>query len=301
MDTDRFIVLRSGDLRLYLCVPDSAGGYYLGTRFDHAGVFRRIEYKGEAFADEWFADYDPYRHDCLTGPVEEFSQNGYDETLPGGIFLKPGVGLLRREDDSPYDWFHRYEIVDEGERTLKTDGVSAVFGQRLSGDGFAYKYSKTVAIEREDGIFSIRHRFHNKGKRAISGYVYNHNFFTLADSRVGAATKVDFPFPPSGHWRSEYDSVALSGGGIRFSRDLREGETVYMGDLHSGNLDNDYSFRLCNEENGLGVGVLSDARMHHAVFCAISRVACVEPHTILDVAPGQSVAWTVFYRLSDNY
>lgn len=301
MDTDRFIVLGSGDLRLYLCVPDSLGGYYRGTRFDHAGVFRRIDHKGQVFADEWFSEYDPYRHDCLTGPVEEFSQNGYDETLPGGVFLKPGIGLLRREDDSPYDWFHRYEIVDEGERTLETDGVSAVFGQKLSGDGFAYEYSKTVAVEPEDGVFSIRHRFRNTGERSISGYVYNHNFFTLADSRVGAATKVDFPFPPSGHWRSEYDSVALSGGGIRFSRDLREGETVYMGDLHSENLDTGYSFRLFNEENGLGVGVLSDARMHHAVFWAIRRMACVEPHTFLDVAPGQSVVWTIFYRLSDNY
>lgn len=297
MESDRFIVLRSGDLRLSLCVPDSSGGYYRGTRFDHAGVFRRIEYKGRVFADEWFPKYDPYRHDCLTGPVEEFSQNGYDETLPGGLFLKPGVGLLRREDDSPYDWFHLYEIVDEGKRSLETDGVSAVFGQKLSGDGFAYEYSKTVSAEPEDGAFSIRHRLLNTGRRAISGHVYNHNFFTLAGSRVGAATKVDFPFSPSGHWRSEYDSVALSEGGIRFSRDLRQGETVYMGDLHSENMDTDYSFRLFNEANALGFNVLSDAPMSHAVFWAISRVACVEPHTPLAILPGHSATWTIFYRL----
>lgn len=297
MESDGFIVLRSGDLRLFLCVPDSSGGYYRGTRFDHAGVFRRIEYKGHVFADEWFPEYDPYRHDCLTGPVEEFSQNGYEETLPGGVFLKPGVGILRREDDSPYDWFHLYEIVDEGERVLEADEASATFVQRLSGDGFAYKYSKTVAAEPEDGVFSIRHTLLNTGRRAICGHVYNHNFFTLGGADVGVATNVDFPFPPSGHWRSEYDSVALSGNGIRFSRDLRKGETVYMGDLHFGNLGTEYSFRIRNVKNGLGFDVRSDAPMSHTVFWAISRVACVEPHTPMNIYPGQSFTWTVFYRL----
>lgn len=300
MNPNEYIVLEASDLRLTLCVPDNAKGYYRGTRFDHAGVFRAIDYKGYRIADEWFPAYDPYRHDCLTGPVEEFSQNGYDETLPGGLFLKPGVGLLRREDDSPYDWFHRYEVVDEGERTLESDGRSAEFRQKLSGDGFAYEYSKVITIEPEEGAFSIRHRLDNLGERPISGYVYNHNFFTLADAGVGRATKVDFPFAPVGDWRSEYDCVELSGNGIRFSRDFVEGDKVYMGNLRPADSGTDYSFSVRNELNGLGVNVLSDAKMHHAVFWAINRVACVEPHVALDLRPSLSLSWTVLYRLQTS-
>ena len=156
MESDRFIVLRSGDLRLFLCVPDSSGGYYRGTRFDHAGVFRRIEYKGCVFTDEWFSEYDPYRHDCLTGPVEEFSQNGYERTAPGGLFLKPGVGLLRREDDSPYDWFHLYPVEDEGKRSVELSEKSVLFRQVLDAAGYGYDYRKRIVLGEEPGTFRDR-------------------------------------------------------------------------------------------------------------------------------------------------
>ena len=98
-----FVSLESGDLRLTVSVPDEKTGFYRGARFDRAGVFSRIEYGGVVFSGQWYDGHDPYRHDCLTGPVEEFSQNGYDDAAPGGLFVKPGVGILRREDEKPYD------------------------------------------------------------------------------------------------------------------------------------------------------------------------------------------------------
>ncbi len=299
MRASEFIVLRSADLRLVLCIPDSTDGYYRGTRFDHAGVFKSIEYKGNLFADAWFTKYDPYRHDCLTGPVEEFSQNGYEQAAPGGLFLKPGVGLLRREDDSPYDWFHRYEIADEGRRSLQTDESSISFRQEIDFDGFGYDYVKSIVAEKEEGTFSIRHSLINTGERQISGMVYNHNFFTLGEARTGCATKIEFPFIPAGHWRSEYDCVSLDARAIRFSRSLKEGEKVYMGDLHSSESEHsEYSFIVRNEVSGLGYTARSGAMMYHAVFWAIDRVACIEPHTPLSLCPGESVRWDIIYRLT---
>ena len=298
MESDKFSVLRAGDLRIVLCTPDSRNGYYRGTRFDYAGVFKSIEYKGKLFADAWFTQYDPYRHDCLTGPVEEFSQNGYEDAMPGGLFLKPGVGLLRREDDSPYDWFHRYEIADEGSRSLHTGENSITFRQEINRNGFAYDYVKSIVAEKEKGTFSIRHSLKNTGARPISGMVYNHNFFTLGEARTGCATKIEFPFTPSGHWRSEYDCVALDGRAIRFSRSLKEGEKVYMGDLHSSESEHsEYSFSVRNDASGLGYTASSGAVMHHAVFWAIDRVACVEPHTPLSISPGNTLRWNIIYRL----
>ena len=36
-------------------LPDLTDGYYRGTRFDHSGVFKSIEYDGCNYAEEWFS------------------------------------------------------------------------------------------------------------------------------------------------------------------------------------------------------------------------------------------------------
>ena len=52
---------------------------------------------------------------------------------PGGLFCKPGVGLLRRPDDSPYDWFRLYEIVVPGQWLVETGSDYAEFIHALPG------------------------------------------------------------------------------------------------------------------------------------------------------------------------
>ena len=111
------IVLGRGGLSIELCEPRS---YYRGTRFDACGVFRRIVKDGYIYADRWFDGEDAFRHDNVCGPSEEFfGVFGYDEAPVGGTFLKIGVGLLRKDAEKPYDWFHLYEIVDGGRFGLR--------------------------------------------------------------------------------------------------------------------------------------------------------------------------------------
>ena len=56
------------DAKLYL--PDSASGYYRGTRFDWSGVIHSLRYRGHEYFGTWFERYDPKTHDAITGPVE---------------------------------------------------------------------------------------------------------------------------------------------------------------------------------------------------------------------------------------
>lgn len=317
-----FIDLKSNGLRLVVSVPDKDNGFYRGTRFDRAGVFGRIEYKGVVFSDRWLEHHDPYRHDSLTGPVEEFSQNGYDEAVPGGLFIKPGVGILRREDSSPYDWFHLYPVEDEGRREIQVMDDGVVFRQIVSGVGYGYAYTKKILLGDTLGAFCIDHCLQNTGSKSLSGFVYNHNFFTLGGRGTGPWTRIDLPFEPSGEWRSEYDSVVVDGRGFRFLRPLEPGEVVYMGDVHDAAGPDVYGFSISsvlpveasgmasgvNSDRGpdsapsealhLKVDVSSDAELHHSVFWGINRVACIEPHTPYDIPSGATFRWSVHYRLS---
>lgn len=307
MEQYPFVSLRSGGLRLDVSVPDEASGFYRGTRFDRAGVFERIEYDGVVFSGRWYDVHDPYRHDCLTGPVEEFSQCGYELAAPGGVFLKPGVGILRREDDSPYDWFHLYPVVDGGKRSIEASEKSVVFRQVLDASGYGYDYRKSIVLGDEPGTFCIDHILANSGAGTLSGFVYNHNFFTLGGRGTGPWSEIDFPFIPAGIWREEYDSVAVEGCGFRFARPLESGETVYMGDIRSASGEGRYSFRVSSGllpsssvEKGVraSVEVSSDAQLHHAVFWGINRIACIEPYIQYSISPGRTFRWTVHYRLS---
>ena len=133
-------------LRLLICEP---GEYYQGTRFDRAGIFRRIEKNGYVFADEWFSHCDPFRHDRVCGLSEEFVTVDFAGTEPGGLFCKPGVGLLRRPDEAPYDWFRLYEIAEPGIWDVKAGPTEAVFTHRLPG---LYNYTKRISLLEDSGL-----------------------------------------------------------------------------------------------------------------------------------------------------
>ena len=260
----------SGDLRLRLFAP---GSFYRGTRFDWAGVFDAVEYRGTDLAGRWFERYDPTMHDAVCGPAEEFTPVGYKE---GETFLKIGVGCLQA-DDAPYDRFKLYPIVDSGTRSMETDGDAVVFRHEMP----EYIYEKTVRV-LSGNSFSISH--HLEASTLLEGEMYNHNFFTFGRFRVDADRRLDFPFAPQGHWRAGYDSVGLTGQGLRFSRALEKGESVYMGDLQAADGTTPYDLVLTDRETRIRIH--GDRPLTHTVFWANHRVACPEPYVAFRAATG---------------
>lgn len=286
--------LSNGSTRLVMARPDVRSPYYRGTRFDRSGIILSLESGGRKYVSQWFKEYDPYNHDAVCGPAEEFSPVGYGNAAPGEGFLKPGVGLLERDVDE-YDHFRLYKVMDEGERDFKAAPGQAEFRHRMAAGGYSYDYTKKIIIPRE-GTLVLEHILKNTGKEVMDLYVYNHNFFVLDGASTGKATVITLPFKPQGHWRDEYDSVALTDNGIRFTRDLRPGETIFMGDLKGPEPRKNYSFRLANLAKGMAVDVRSDAVMEHAVFWCNHDVACLEPYTRLYIEPDRHAEWKIEYR-----
>ncbi len=288
---DGTIILQRRSTRLEIARPDVAEPYYRGTRFDRTGNILALEARGHRYVSRWFRTYDPYRHDAVGGPAEEFTQIGHEEAAPGEGFLKIGVGLLAREAE-PYDRFHLYKVLDPGRTTVRTGASEALFRPVLKG---YYDYSKKVSIPA-DCALRISHRFRNTGPSTMDFHVYSHNFFILDGALTGRATRFFLPFTPEGHWRTDYDSVALVPDGIAFSRDLREGETVFMGDLHGAGPAEGCRFILENLDNGLRVRAACDRPMDYAVFWSNTEVSCIEPYIHFTVPPGGTVRWTLDYR-----
>ncbi len=282
-----------------VCPPDAANGYYRSTRFDWSGVVRDLRCRGHRYIAPWQTRHDPLRHDGLTGPVDEFTPVGYERARPGEEFLKIGVGTLRRFSEDPYDRFRLHEIVNPGIRETITARDRVEFRHRLLSDEYGYDYRKTLRLTPEPGL-RIEYALKNLGPAILSGYVYNHNFFTLDRMTTGPETEIRFPFRPSGTWREAYDCVELTRDGIRFNRELRRGEVVFMGDLHSPDpATRRYEFSIRNLRTGAGIRTSGSGELSHMVFWAHANVACLEPYTSFQVFPGETGVWQINYELLD--
>ena len=260
-------------------------GYYEGTRFDRSGVFKSLVFRGTELCAPWFGQYSPTMHDAVLGPAEEFSL-----LQAGPYWLKPGVGLLE-PDSVPYDRFKLYNVIDPGRWEVEERGSSHFFRHTL--DGY-YTYTKEIRTVSKCS-FEISHELNVQ--IPWDGTVYNHNFFTLGKLETGPSRMIDFPFRPEGTWRATYDSVAFTDGGVRFSRTLREGESVYSGDIHeAGKTGMPYDLSL--REGPLSVHIRGDVPVTHTVLWANHRIACVEPYNQLKAAPGETLRWTISYRFT---
>ena len=260
-------------------------GYYEGTRFDRSGIFKSLVFNGMELCAPWFEQYLPKKHDAVLGPAEEFSL-----LRAGDCWLKPGVGLLEPTPE-PYDRFKLYTVVDPGRWDVEDRGTSSFFYHAL--DGY-YFYTKEIRIV-SDCSFEINHEL--KVLIPWDGTVYNHNFFTMGKMETGPSRIIDFPFQPEGTWRATYDSVAFTRRGVRFSRKLREGESVYSGDIHKAG-ESGMPYDIILREGPLSVHIQGDIPVTHAVLWANHRIACVEPYNNLKAGPGETLRWTIRYQFS---
>lgn len=262
-------------------------GFYKGTRFDRGGVFKSLVFGGVEMCGQWFESYSPTMHDAVLGPTEEFAPMPVipSEVEESYIVLKPGVGIIDIGPE-PYDRFKLYRIVNPGR--WEVDGMR--FRHILEG---YYDYIKEIVVTGENS-FRISHKF--EAHIPFDGDVYNHNFFTMGKMEIGPSRKIDFPFRPEGTWRAEYDSAGFTDSGIRFSRVLKEGESVYTGNIHEAGKEG-MPYEMTLSEGPLGVHIKGDVPVFKTVLWANHRIACLEPYNKISLAPGQAFFWSIEYTL----
>src|SRR5579864_1838005 len=248
--------------KVYLPVPF---GFYRATRFDHAGMITHITYKGHDYGRYWFVKTSPdvrnftYDKDGLVansnnfaaGPVEEFAENGFEEAGHGGRFLKIGVGILMRDNDS-YDRFHTYPILTEGKRTTTTTKNSIRFTQVLPLDisGYGYTFTKTVTIVPGKAELKIEDRLKNTGKKPIDTTVYNHHFMTLSPGEE--ALQLEAPFALKNTRPMPADVIKFDGNHMTYLRGITGQEQVASDLTGFTNVVADNDFKITNTKTGYG-------------------------------------------------
>jgi hypothetical protein len=281
-------------LKVKLYTPDEKNGYYRGVRFDWSGVIQSLTYKGHEYFGVWFPKYDPLLHDAITGPVEEFrGENGglgYADAKPGGLFVKIGVGVLRKPDDAKYNFARSYALVNPGQRVVRPHADHIDFEHEINdGEGYAYIYKKTVRVVGKKPQLILEHSLKNTGSKVIDTTVYNHDFYVIDNTTTGPEMRVRFNFDPQG-------IPQVKGHEIVYTKELAKGQSVAgpltgFGDTAASN-----DIRVENLKTGAGVREIGDQPLSQLYFWSIPTTVCPEAYIKVHVEPGQTFKWQIMYE-----
>lgn len=293
--------ISNGILNVRFYLPDTAKGYYRGTRFDWSGVMPELTWQDHSYCSQWFANYNPTMHDAIMGPVESFTPLGYETSKAGERFVQLGVGVLSKPNDDVYSPFKYYPIFNAGKWSVQTSPASITFNHTLQDAAYGYNYTKTETLVEGKPILKITHQLQNTGQADIVSSVYNHNFFVLDKQGTGPGADVSFPFrlegDPQGQKGFGADNLAMiKGKQIVFNKDFQAKESVYTVLQGYGKKAKDYDIKMENHRTGAAVRITSDRPLSKLVFWSSSTIFCPEPYIQINIRPGDTFEWTTTYE-----
>jgi len=306
----------NGIVHATIYLPDSAKGFYRGTRFDWSGIVADLTFAGHTYYSPWFTKMDPGVRDFIfdgpeivagasssaMGPVEEFitgddSSLGFEKAVPGETFVKIGVGTLKKPDNQKYSSFRQYEMVDAGQWKVRVRATSVEFTQKLVDrrSGYGYVYIKKLRLLPGKSVLVIDHSLKNVGRLPIDTDVYNHNFLVLDHQATGPDFKISLPFPIKPERPIKDNLGAVEGRQIVYRKQLegREVFTVHIGGL-SGS-PKDYDIQIENSRLGAGMRITGDHPLEKEELWSIRSTVALEPFVRLRAAPGETVHWSHSY------
>ena len=307
--------ISNGKIHATVYLPSANNGFYHSTRFDWSGVVGSLKYKNHDFYGSWFYKIDPATYDfgyddtgvisapftAMVGPGEEFNTDrkalGFDEAKAGGTFVKIGVGVLRKPDDSKFDHSKTYEIVDGGKWTIKKTSNSVEFTQELAdpSSGYAYIYKKILRLVPGKPQMVLEHSLKNTGTKTINSTVYDHNFWTLDKLPPGPGLVVKFPFQLQSTRPPNKEFAEIRGNELVYTKTLTGKDRVTSIFQGFGDTPADYDIRVENQKVGAGVRIRGDRPISNLVLWSIRTVMAMEPYITMKIEPGSEFTWNLTY------
>jgi len=314
--------IRNNEIRAKLYLPDAKQGFYRSTRFDWSGVIASLEYKGHNYYGPWFkkiTDVYDFGYDgddvicapftAMIGPGEEYQTDGkalgWDEAKPGGTFIKIGVGVLRRPDESNYDHSKPYAIVDGGKWTVHKNRDSVEFVHEVNdlSSGYGYLYRKVVRLTSGKPQMVIEHALKNTGTKPIVTNMYNHNFLTLDNQAPGPDFTITVPFELKPRRAPNPELGEIRGNQFRYLKTLEHKDRMTASAIGFSDNSKDYDIRVENRKLGVGVRATCDRPLSNLNLWSIKSVLAVEPFITMRIARGGDFTWKItydYYTLSSD-
>jgi len=189
--TKESYVLENSRLKVII---DKPGCNYKGSRFDHSGFIRSIVLDGiHTFCvPESLKEGEGSGGLGICNEFGIFDAMGYTEAKVGEFYPKIGVGLIKKEDDKPYNFYIPHEFIPYIIKVEESSNTLRFFEDEKICAGYGFSFIKTIEIE--DNFLKINYNLTNLGSKTIETHEYCHNFFGMDNSFVGENYELKFPF-----------------------------------------------------------------------------------------------------------
>lgn len=291
------ILIQSDRLAVEIAQP---GSIYQRSRFDWTAFITQVTLDGQhTFCVP--EDYDPAKGSGGIGLCNEFGIEaaiGYSDAAPGECFPKLGIGLLRKADDSAYNFFRPYEIVQPFPVEIDTrpDAVTFVV-QPLECRGYAARLTKSVRVLAN--TLEIDYTLENTGAQTIATHEYAHNFVGIDCQPLGPDYTLRFPYP------LQFEAAPLTGGenfvvqGHSLSLAAIPQQSFYCRPLGFSRTDQP-QWQLTHR-SGLTLRETVDFAPWRVAVWGTTHVISPEIFVDIRLAPGQSQTWGRRYEFSAHF
>jgi len=300
--------ISNGQITAKVYLPAAKSGYYRSTRFDWSGAVYSLQYKGHNYYGPWYDKVDPkvinwvYRDgqivsgpcSALMGPVDEFALPlGWNEAESGGVFIKIGVGILRKQGNARYNRYYPYPVLNPGKWSVKVSKQSIRFQQVLSDPalGYGYIYRKVVRLVPGKSEMVIERSLKNTGRLEIKSSVYDHNFTVLDHQSPGPDFKFEVPFQIRSPRPPNPKLALIKGNQIVYTKQLSGEDQVAVPIQGFGDTAKDATIIIENRKVGAGVRITGNRPLIQDLLWSIRTVLADEPYIAIDVQPGAEFSW----------
>lgn len=301
------IRLNNGVIEALVFLPDADNGYYRGSRFDWSGIIGQVTYLGHTYFRPWQHSvarevppdpHNPENPNDGAGTVEEFREPcGYSDAIPGGQFLKIGVGVLIKPGDLPYDFSRKYEISKPGKWKVSNEENQVKLVQKLSTDfGFAYQYTKMITLQPDEPKIIVNHKLSNQGQKQITTSTYCHNFILLDGMEAGSGYEIKFKTSVEASKLSkEYATIHDNCISLLQSIPAKGtiGAPVMVKELQN-------HVEVLNHFTGTSVAISGTQTLASFYVWISATAVCPEPMIEIDLKPGETSSWENCYAFRSS-
>ena len=282
-------ILQSDRLRVDVSEPGAPPN--TTTRFDRAGFIEEVVLDGV----HRFCASEPRNLSHVSsggrGICNEYKSTADAEAPVGGLFMKPGVGLLLKETDEPYKFMNNYSVTPFKIDVSHVENAILFVTHPILCGGYALKQEKRLEVIGNK--LDMRIKLTNTGDKVFVGEEYCHNFITVNCMSLGPNYTLEFP---SGKDRGDTElnaELRSDGKKITFSGPLGAARMFMMGaDEFSHSPGDKFEWIFKNNKEGAQVHVYEQINLGRVLLWAADHMLSTESFHMISLAPGASCAWT---------
>ncbi|WP_342565201.1 hypothetical protein NST84_08705 [Paenibacillus sp. FSL R7-0345] len=281
-----------------LTVDIAEPGDYKGTRFDWTGFITQVTLEEGMHTFCVPESLQAGHGSGGIGLCNEFGISrpiGYAEAAAGEWFPKPGVGLLQKLAEVPYDFFGTYPLISS-QITVDSSREEIVYKVE-SAECRGYSFLLTKRISLDGDRLTIAYSLENTGTKPLHTEEYNHNFIGINRAPAGEEYELRLPGEAVIHEpESSYTSGLLRVSGDRISWNARPDRPFYCRLGGSKKENAQWYWELVHKPSGAGMRESGSFTPERMALWGERHVISAEVFADISILPRHSKDWSRSYQ-----